>query len=263
MESVIIKVGDVLHKHPNTCTDNTSSILTIGRAFSSDVVLTDPYIGPSQLELHDTENNECDWHVTITDNTNPVFLNDKIIEASGFDICSGDEITIGRTNISIFSSEHEVAKTRAFSFTNWLHNHKFKPLITTAMFLFLLAVTLLMSYLELTTELVWTEMSITIIVAAVLTFLWSSGWALVGHLLKGNHHFFSQLFFTSISFILFLITADVASYVDYSFNSRLAGEIASWLIVILLSGVLFGFNLALVTYSPGAFRNGLIASICI
>ena len=263
MATVIIKVGDSLHKYPATNVDRAIPVVTIGRAFSNDVILTDPYIGPSQLEIHNTNNNDYDWHVRITDTTNPVFLNNKIIETADFDISSGDEIAIGRTNITIFSGEHEVAETREFSFTNWLHNHKFQPLIASTMFLFLLGITLLMGYLELSTELLWTNLSAVVIVVAVVAFLWASGWALVGHLFKGNAHFFSHLFFTSISFILFLITADMASYVDYMFNSLLAGEIVDWLIVILLSGLLFGFNLALVTYSPGAFRNGLIVSICI
>lgn len=263
MASVIVKVGDSLHKYSAADGESASPLVTIGRAFSNDVILTDPYIGPSQLEIHNTDNSEYDWHVRITDSTNPVFRNNKIIDSAGFDISSGDEIAIGRTNITIFSGEHEVAETREFSFTNWLHNHKFKPLIASAMFLFLLGVTLLMGYLELSTELLWTDLSAIVIVVAVVAFLWASGWALVGHLFKGHHHFFSHLFFTSISFILFLITADMASYVDYIFNSKLAGEIIDWSIVILLSGVLFGFNLALVSFSPGAFRNGLIASICI
>lgn len=261
MESVIIKIGDAFHKHHFSNADD-SSALTIGRAFSNDVILADPYVGPFQLELHVTTDDEYDWSVSNVDGINPVFRNNKIIETPEFNMCSGDEITIGRTNMTLFSEDHAVQKTREFSFTNWLHNHKFKPLIASVMITLLFGITLWMSYLETSSELDFGELSIAAIIIVILVIIWASGWSLTGRLVKGNHYFFSHLFFTSLCFILFLIVGDLYSYVDYIFSSLLAGEIVDWSITILCFGLLIGFNLTLMTHAPGAFSKGLIASAC-
>lgn len=262
MESVIVKIGDVYHKHHVSNADDGATI-TIGRAFSSDIILADPYVGPSQLELHSSSDENYDWHSCNVDATNPIFLNNKIIETPDFDFRSGDEITIGRTSLIIYSEDYAIAETREFSFTNWLHNHKFKPLIASLMLILLMVISLWVSYLEISTKLVWEDLLVVAIIYFVLAIVWASGWSLAGRLLKGNHYFFSHLFFTSLCFILILITGDFYSYIDYVFTSTLAGEIVDWFIAILLFGLLVGFNLAVMTYSPGALKKGLITSTCI
>ena len=262
MESVIVKIGDVYHKH-HLSNANDGATLTIGRAFSSDIILADPYVAPSQLEIHSSSDDDYGWHVCNVDATNPVFLNNKIIETPEFDFRSGDEITIGRTSLIIYSENHAIAETREFSFANWLHNHKFKPLIASMMLMLMMVISLWMSYLEISTALVWEDLSIIAIIFFALAIVWASAWSLAGRLLKGNYYFFSHLFFTSLCFILFLITGDIYSYIDYIFTSTLAGEIVDWFIAILLCGLLIGFNLAVVTYSPGALKKGVITSVCI
>jgi hypothetical protein len=262
MSSIILKVGDVIHKHHFSSSDDGRS-LTIGRAFSNDVILADPYIGPFQLKLHPADGEDGDWRVNNTDDTNPVFLNKKIVEGREFNIRSGDELTVGRTGVAIYNENHAVAETREFSITNWLHNHKFKPLITTAMIVLLVLVTLWMTYRELSSEAEFSSLSVNAIALVVFTLLWASVWSLAGHLLKRNHYFFSHLFFTALCFFLFVLFDDIHTYIDYLFSSARAGEVTEWIVAIVLWGLLLGFNLALVTYSSKAFRNGLVASVCI
>ena len=261
MESVIIKIGDVFHKHHFSNADD-SSVLTIGRAFTNDVIVSDPYVGPSQIQikLSTNDTHSHDWHVCNVDDTNPVFLNKKINETPEFYLSSGDEITIGRTSMTFFKEDHAIQKTREFSFTNWLHHHKFKPLIASVMLMLLFVIALWMSYQETSSELDWGELSGVAIVFVIFAIIWASGWSLTGRLLKSNHYFFSQLFFTSICLSVFLLAGDLYSYVDYFFSSSLAGEIVDWLTTILFFGLLIGFNLTLITHAPGAFRKGLIAS---
>ena len=177
MESVIVKIGDVYHKHYLSDADDIATI-TIGRAFSSDIILADPYVGPSQLELHRSSDTDYDWHVCNVDDTNPIFLNNKIIETPEFDFRSGDEITIGRTSMIIYTEDHAIPETREFSFTNWLHNHKFKPLIASMMLMLLIVISLWMSYLEISTALVWADLTIVAIIFFALAVVWASGWLL-------------------------------------------------------------------------------------
>ena len=261
MSSIIVKVGDVFHKHQFTDSDAGRS-LTIGRAFSNDVILADPYVGPFQLQLHPADHEDCDWRVSNGDETNPVFLNKRIVEDREFNIRSGDELTVGRTSVAIYNEEHAIPETREFSITNWLHHHKFKPLITSAMLVLLIAGTLWMSYRELSSEADFGDLSFDAIAVVVFTLLWASIWSLAGHLLRRNHYFSSHLFFTALCFFLFVLTDDIYTYFDYVFSNAQAGVITQWIISILLWGLLIGFNLALVTYSSRAFRNGLMASVC-
>ena len=262
MSSIIVKAGDVIHKHHFTDSHADRS-LTIGRAYSNDVILTDPYVGPLQLKLLPADSEDGGWRVCNGDETNPVFLNNRIVEDREFNARSGDELTVGRTNVTIYAEDHEVPETREFSITNWLHNHKSKPLITSAMLLLLVAVTLWASYVELSSEPDFGVLSINAIAVVVFALLWAAIWSSAGHLLKRSHYFSSHLFFTALCLFLFALTDNIYSYIDYVFSNAQAGVITQWIISILLWGLLIGFNLALVTYSSRAFRNGLVASVCV
>ncbi|MCK5361254.1 MAG: FHA domain-containing protein [Gammaproteobacteria bacterium] len=260
METVIIQHGRECQKCKLS---EAGSKLTIGRAFSSDIILTDPYVGPSQLQIQSSTGVDYRWSVTNLDSSNPVLLNKKIVESSEFEITSGDEITIGRTKVLFYSEDHVVPKTREFSFTNWLHNHKYKPLFASVMLLFLFCVALWGDYSETSSETNLGKLSAAAMLPVVIAFIWASAWSLTGRILKSDHYFFSHLFFTAFSFSLLIILSDTYSYFDYMLSSVLTGELIDWFLTILIFGLLIGFNLALVTYSPGAFKKGMIASVCI
>jgi hypothetical protein len=261
MDSLIIKVGGNYKKHYFNSDDDSG--LSLGRAFTNDIIIDDPYVGKSQLTIHRSLDRDRDWRVKITDHTNPALLNKKKIDAQEVQLRSGDVITIGRTNITFYTEDHAVPETRGFSFTNWLHNHKFKPYIAILMLLLLLGVALLMTSLEISTTVNWGMLASSATVFIVLALLWSSGWSLAGRLLKGDYYFSSHLFYTSLCLILALLAGDLGSYVDYMFSSPLAGTIADWLISVAVLGLLTGFGLALVSYSLRPIQKGMLISACI
>lgn len=261
MEALILKIGDSYNKY--YLDNDGAAVLCIGRAFTNDIIITDPYVGEFQLRVSCIpDSDEYDWHIEITDQTNPVFLNGKDVESMGVDLRSGDQVTTGRTSIVFYSEGHGVPATREFSFTNWLHNHKFKPYIAILMLLVLFGSTMLTSYLETTSMPDWSEISAVANGYLFLAFLWASVWALVGRLLKGNYYFSSHLFFTSICLFLLLVLGSLGSYIDYIFSSPLAGEIVDWIVIVMLGGLLIGLNLSLVTHSSRTFSKGMIVSAC-
>lgn len=261
MEALILKIGDSYNKY---CLESDGAAgLSLGRAFTNDIIITDPYVGESQLRVGLSPDSEYDWHIEITDQTNPVFLNGRDVESAGVDLRSGDQLTTGRTSIAFYTEDHAVPATREFSFTNWLHNHKFKPYITILMLLVLFGATMLATYLETTTVPDWGEISTVANSYLILAFLWASGWALAGRLLKGDYYLSSHLFFTSICLFLLLILDSLGGYIDYIFSSLLAGEIVDWIVIVILGGLLIGFNLSLVTHSSRTFRKGMLVSACI
>ena len=261
METLILKIGGSYNKY-DLESDGVSG-LSLGRAFSNDIIVTDPYVGECQLRVCLSPASEYDWHIEITDQTNPIFLNGKNIESEGIDLRSGDKLTTGRTRIVFYAEDHAVPVTREFSIANWLHNHKFKPYIAILMLLVLFGSTMLASYLETATELDWGRVSSVAWGYLIVAFIWAAGWSLAGRLLKGDYYLSSHLFFTSICLILLLLLNDLGSYIDYMFSSTLAGEIVDWIVIVLLNGLLIGFNLSLVTHSSRTFKKGLLASACI
>lgn len=259
METLILKIGDSYNKYDLDCEGAPG--LSLGRAFSNDIIITDPYVGKFQLRVSLSPSSEFDWHIEITDQTNPIFLNGRDIESEGVDLRSGDKLTTGRTSIVFYAEDHAVPVTREFSIANWLHNHKFKPYIAILMLLVLFGSAMLASYLETATELDWGNLSSVAWVYLIVAFIWASGWSLAGRLLKGDYYLSSHLFFTSICLILLLLLLnDLGSYIDYMFSSTMAGEIVDWIVIVLLGGLLISFNLSLVTHSSRTFRRGLLVS---
>ncbi len=258
MEALILKIGDSYSKY-FLDSDGTPG-LSLGRAFSNDIIITDPYVGESQLSVGLSPVSEYDWRIEIIDLTNPVFLNGKAIASAGVDLRSGDKLTTGRTSIVFYSEDHAVPMTREFSIANWLHNHKLKPYIAIMMLLLLFGSSMLAYYLETATEPDWGSLSSVASAYLILAFIWASGWSLAGRLLKGDYYLTSHLFFTSICLILLLLLDGFSSYIDYMFSNVMAGEIVDSMVLVLLCGLLIGFNLSLVTHSSRTFSKGLLIS---
>lgn len=261
MEALILKIGGSYNKY--YLDSDAASGLSLGRAFCNDIIVTDPYVGESQLKVDLSPGSEYDWHIQITDRTNPVFLNGKNVESESVDLRSGDKLTVGRMNIVFYAENHAVPVTRKFSLANWLHNHKFKPYIAILMLLVLFGMAMLASYLETATEPDWSSLSSVAWGYLILTFIWASGWSLAGRLLKGDYYLSSHLFFTSICLILLLLLNDLGGYIDYMSSSTMAGDVVDWIVIVLFGGLLISFNLSLVTHGSRTFRKGMFASACI
>lgn len=259
MEALILKIGGSYNKY--YLDSDCAAGLSLGRAFTNDIIVTDPYVGESQLRVGLSSDSEYDWHIEITDQTNPVFLNGKDITSAGVDLRSGDILTTGRTNIVFYSEDYAVPATREFSVTNWLHNHKFKPYISTLMLLVLFGSAMLVTYLQTTTDPDWGGISTIASVYLFLAFFWASGWSIAGRLLRGDYYLSSHLFFTSICLVLLLMLGSLGNYIDYIFSSPMAGESVDWVFIVLLLGLLIGFNLSLVTHSSRTFSKGLLVSV--
>ena len=262
METIVVQTRGKYQKYRLSGSAEGSD-LKIGRAYSNDVIIDDPYIGPEQLVLRISPGIGGHWRIVNMDKTNPVLVNRQVIDDQEFDVQSGDQLTIGRTTFHLYAENHVMPEAKEFSFTNWLHNHKLKPLFALAMLLVLFSVTLWMEYLQQTDQIKWGRLSVTAFAMVFLAIVWASIWAVAGRFIKSNYYFFSHVFFTALALSLMVLLGSIYSYVDYVTSSVFAGEIVDWLVSILLFGLLVGFNIALVSYRPGAFKKGVAASIVI
>ena len=262
MEKIVVKIGGKHHKYCLSNTDQNAKV-SLGRAFSNDIIIEDPHIGSCQLSIAVSPDEAYQWRLSNIDTTNPVLVNKVALGTPDIDLKSGDKITIGRTEVVFYAENHPVPEARAFSLANWLHSHKFSPLFACLMLLTLFGITLGVNFLETSSELEWGKLSATAIIPLLLVFIWASGWSLTGRFLKNDSYFFSHLFFTALLFCLLILSEEFPAYIDYMFSSPLSGEIINWLIITLIFGLLISFNLALVTFSPRTLKKGLISSACI
>lgn len=255
MAAIVIQIGRTCSKYPFS---GSSPGLSIGRAFHNDVIIPDPYISPVQLSIAPVPGSESSWQIKILDSANPVLCNRTIVDSDEFILESGQEIHIGRTSMTIFSEHHPVLAARTFAFNNWLHTHKFQPLIAFCMLLALFGLVLLLGYLETDSKVEWGKLAAESIATPVVTMLWACLWALTGRFLRNHHYFYSHVFFATSFAICLVATENLNSYADYIFSSPLIGEFVDLLLVIVITGCAIGINLSLASNAS----RPLLKSVC-
>ncbi len=218
--------------------------LTVGRSFGNDVVIADPCVDPEQIAFFRTPGG---WKVRVVQETNPAMVNGSVIGNEGADISSGDRITVGRTQLRVYGSDHEVGPTHRLLLSSWFGHGRSRPLFALLMVTLACAVAVIAQYQESYTEFEWKEMISASLGLALVILFWASAWALAGRLLRHQPNFTAQLGFTALVAACLSILFPVESYVEYAANSMLLGEITLWLIVLIVLGTLFRFNLSFAT----------------
>lgn len=262
MEKIVVEIAGKFQKFD--CDNQGKSLsIKIGRDLLNDVIIADSYIGGKQLIVSPSSHNDGFLKVTCLDKTNPVLINNKIISDREFELISGDEVTVGRTRITFYAEGHSVPVARTFSVSNWLHNHKLKPLISCLMLALLFGISFFMFYLSVHIEPEWGKLSVQAIVSVITAFIWASCWSLSGRFLTKQSYFFSHMFFSAFALGLLVLLGDIYSYFDYYFSSVLLGAVIDWVVSFVILGFLIGLNLTLVTHSSGAFKKGFISGACL
>ena len=216
----------------------------MGRGFFNDVVIADPCVDPEQITFFRSPGG---WKVRIVQETNPAMVNGSVIGYDGVDINSGDRITVGRTQLRVYASDHVVEPTHKLLLSSWFGHGRSRPLFALLMVTFACAVSLFEQYQELYTEVKWNELISPTLGLALVILFWASAWALAGRLLRHQPNFTAQLGFTALVTASFSILAPLESYVEYAANSMLLGEITLWLVVLAVLVALFRINLSFAT----------------
>ena len=116
MDTLVVQIG-VKHGRVAELARSHDARLSVGRGYNNDLVLTDQHVAPRQLEFRRKGDQ---WHMLVLDHTNRVLLNSKKISIDSTSVNSGDQVTIGRTRLSLYSAEHPVEHTRKLVLSNWL-----------------------------------------------------------------------------------------------------------------------------------------------
>lgn len=243
MDTLVIQTG-VKHGRVAEITRSTGARLRIGRGFDNDVVLTDLHVAPRQVEFfRDGER----WRMRVLDRTNPVFLNDRQVTEEAPQVNPGDTLTLGRTRLSIHSTDQAVEKTHKLVLAHWLARDALSPFIPVAVLVLLALVDLALTWFEGSTTLSWAEPAYGQLIAVVIVVVWAGLWAVAGRILRHQLHFGLQLIATACMMLLASVLVLGAEYLSYPFHDAGVSEAFSWAALFILLALLFHLNLVIAT----------------
>lgn len=243
MGSVIIQV-DSRHGRVAEIAKSDGKDLRIGRSYNNDLVLTDPYVAPQQLRIYCLEDQ---WHADIQDHTNPVLVNGKPATGSHILLQPGDRLRVGRTNLTVYSEEHQVEHTRKLLLSSWLHHGTIGLIVPIFIALAVSALNAVLEYaLSATTEGIQRYfLSGLFSLLAIVT--WAGIWSVIGRLLRHQPHFAAQLLLTAIISGVMTLFYPLSSFIVYNANSLQLSEILTYIMLFVTFGMLFKFNLFFAT----------------
>lgn len=214
--------------------------LLVGRGLTNDIVVSDPYVAPQQIQLYQ---DGTQWKIKVLDRTNPVMINGEVLADDTAFVSSGDNITIGRTHLGLFSEDHPVEATRKLVLSNWLYQGKFRSFLPVMLLIIVCLLQLFSEYQSLSATVKWGELVSGALLVAFVILCWAGLWALIGRLLRHQPHFFAQLFFTTLIFGVSIAGGTLHEYAEYMSNSIAVGEIVLWVFSFSVLTALLKFNL--------------------
>lgn len=260
METLIVQTGGRPRRVRELVNHNGEAI-GIGRGFGNTVTLTDPYVAPDQATF------QCEdgvWYFQNLDNTNRVLLNNEILPAQRVKLQTGDRLVLGRTEIRIFSPDHEVAPTRKLLLSGWLHYDSIgfmAPLLA-------IIVCNLMDFgvdhlLDATREVEWKASITSLLWLNLVLLVWSGTWAVTGKLVRHHYHFGQQIFISTIGLIGIIILFPVLDYIGFATNGAILSTVVTVLVMLVVVAWLVKFNLYFSTSGRHATAVGIVVSMVI
>lgn len=237
--------------------------LTIGRGWGCDVILTDSAAEAIHAKVHNNGNGG--WTLEDTGSANGTALNGTKLELGQATVASGDTITIGRTQITLYDPSHPVAAARspsAFdSARDLLGNPAWALLIT----LLSLGAAIFLHYLEQTGEYkpdqVVTQLLALLSVGLIFTLFWS----VVGKLVRGEANLLANWSLGMLSTAVLALSTDLTEWLSFNLQSLAAhtwlqaGAAFLILFITLLFALAFTTNLSRVSRILVALLPPLVA----
>lgn len=233
----VSKGHKLLHRHRLS-----KKQIHIGRDYYNDIILADPHICPSHLSIEFVDGK---WQIIDHQTVNGTFIENpkqKKKKANQHIIEDGDIITLGKSQLRILFSDHQVAPTLAFSpFESFIDLMR-HPV---ALFLSVLLFTLVAGgifYLNKGIEVNFSQLLVPAIGMTLGFALWPAGVSLVSHLSKHDARVMTQL---GVSFAFFNVMwfSDVLEkIVTFNSASNAILPMVIVLISIILAFTLFWLN---------------------
>jgi hypothetical protein len=232
--------------------------VSIGRNYQNDIILTDPHICPEHLSL---KYSQGIWYLNDNNSVNGTLLEnkqDKRQDAHQQVINDGDVIILGKSQLRVLFSDHQVSETIALSpFESLIDliRHPIAVFISLALFMLIAGN---ISYLNQQVETNISQLFVSAFSMSLLFSLWPAGVALVSHLTKNEPRILAQFGISFVFFILMWFSDLLEEIVAFNSASNSALGLLTALLPILLAFSLFWLN-SYIGFHMSAKRRAVVA----
>jgi len=243
----------LLHRHRLN-----QSKVSIGRGYQNDIILTDPHICPQHLSLKYAEGA---WQLIDNDSVNGTLLDNskgKHSEAHQQIINDGDVIILGKSQLRILFSDHQVADTIAFSpFESIIDfvRHPLAVFVSIALFMLIAGN---IAYLNQPTEANISQLFVNAFKMTLLFSLWPAGVALISHITKHDPRILAQLGISFCFFILMWLSDVIEKITAFNSSSNMGLGIIITLLPVGLAFSLLWLN-SYIGFHVSARRRIIVA----
>lgn len=235
-----------------------SGAVSVGRGFTNELIVADPYLGARQLCIHSEDGGL--W-LEVLDRSNPLRVNGRVRAETRLPLAAGDEIAVGRSRFTVLREDTPVAPARRLADSRWERLGAWRP----ALALLLLAVAGLCSagldYLASFSEPVWQDLLFSSLFLCGLSVGWTALWSILARLIRHEAQFWELLALSAALTLLTLFAAVLINYASYATGMALAIAVADWVLAALLLFLLLWGSLRLATRVPLPAVAALLATL--
>jgi len=244
MSSLVVQVENRHGQHVKlACAPGVS--LGVGRAWSNELVLGDPYVAPQQLRIEAGEAGT--WRLQVLDATNPVLVNGQVVGHGPVAVGCGDRVTLGRSRLRLFAEDAAVEPTRRLLLSRLLHRERMSVLVPLLVLAAICGLDAVLEHVQYSVSLDWRDPAAGALMAATTVIVWAGIWSGVGQVLRHHHQFKSQLLASALVLLVPIVLVPLARYLQYPLNSVRVDQACTWGLLLGTLALLLKFNLYFAT----------------
>lgn len=234
---ILDRHGDVSSRHPVHAWP-----LRVGRAYTSDIVLDDPYVAADHLEINHVD--EGAYQLRIVNSINAMMIGTLRGKQAEATVSANQVVRIGHTQLRIRPVDYAVSAERALPSNAWLRSWPALFLGVTA----LLLTYLLTLWLNYDRAEGYSILLLPIVGAIALLLLWVGFWALIGRVLSGRANFIAHTVNASLGVaLLIFLNGLLYGFVDFALDSNLMTNVLPEVAEPLIIGTLLYRHIGLVS----------------
>ena len=223
---VVDRHGDVTIRHPVYAWP-----VKLGRAYTNDIVLDDPYIAANHLEINSMADGR--YQLNALGSANGLVTEALRGKRTDATVSANDVTRIGQTQFRIRPIDYVVSAEKLLSGTPWFRS--WSALFVGVMVLLLSQ--LLERWMFYASDDIYTLLLSPLFESISLFLLWAGFWALIGWVQSGRSNFIAHAVIASMCFGLFLLLdGPLLRYVDFALNSNRVNSVLSFLLLPLFLG---------------------------
>lgn len=215
---------------------------TVGRAYSSDLVLDDPHVAANHLEINRADDGR--YHLQATGSINGMNINARRSKQADATVAGSDVVRIGQTQLRIRPLDYAVAAEKPTPDSGWMR--RWPALLVGIPALLLAHLTTL--WLDYNRDDAYAILVRPLLGDIPVLLLWVGFWALIGRVLAGRANLIAHTVIASLGVgLIMLLNTLFYGYMDFAFNTSLMSNVVSEVLEPLILGTMLYRHIGLVS----------------